>query len=770
MSNRGRFFGLFRTPITSRSNRPRGALRDVEVGVRHRVERAGEDRHSRHASPASRKVSIVSPKRRWRTGRRPPTSGGSVRQKCLITTDAPGSQVRHQGAKRRHDSTHLVRRIEHARSHGPVRRREEPLDVQLVDRGVWPARSRALEVRAQRLVSAARSRSTKSASSAPRDSASIPIAPLPAYRSRTRASGTRSPRMREQRLLDPIGDRPRRRAARRRQRHAPGRAGDDAHQAASPSASTGAKSRLQARQLRPPASSGSAPTSASARSRARSARRRCRGSNRVATFSGGRPDCRVPSRLPAPRRREILLGDVEAVERSAHDLERARAPADRCVREEDAEGPMRSAPDPPAQLVELRQAEALGVLDEHHARVRHVDPDLDDRRRDEHVHLPRREGGHRRVAHVGALLAVDERRPAAPGARPAAGPPRPRRSRPRAPRTRRTSGTTTNDWRPSAASAARNASIFGSAPTVADLGADRLPARRQLADRADRQVAVHGQGQRPRDGRGGQRQRVRLAAGALGLECGALADPEAVLLVDDRQAEARELDRLADDGVRADDDLGHRRRRSRRGSRACALAASDPDRNSARTPRPSSSGASPAWCCRARISVGAISAACHPARTARASATAATAVLPLPTSPWSRRRIGRSDGEVLDDRGDGRRLVAGQGERQRPDDLGPRSASVTRWPAPCSVVARLPSLRQAELEREELVEREPVERAGHVGRVLGEVGGAAEPRRGAGGRRAPHRSGGPRATGSAASRMRASSSRSRFWVTPAARW
>ena len=62
-----------------------------------------------------------------------------------------------------------------------------------------------------------------------------------------------------------------------------------------------------------------------------------------------------------------------------------------------------AAPDAPAQLVQLRDPEALGVLDQHHGRVRHVDPDLDHRRRDEHVGLAGRERRHRRL-----LLAVAE--------------------------------------------------------------------------------------------------------------------------------------------------------------------------------------------------------------------------------------------------------------------------------------------------------------------------------------------------------------------------
>ena len=44
-----------------------------------------------------------------------------------------------------------------------------------------------------------------------------------------------------------------------------------------------------------------------------------------------------------------------------------------------------AAADAAAQLVQLREAEALGVLDHHQRRVRHVDADLDHRRRDQHV-------------------------------------------------------------------------------------------------------------------------------------------------------------------------------------------------------------------------------------------------------------------------------------------------------------------------------------------------------------------------------------------------
>ena len=54
------------------------------------------------------------------------------------------------------------------------------------------------------------------------------------------------------------------------------------------------------------------------------------------------------------------------------------------------------------------------------------------------------------------------------------------------------------------------------------------------------------------------------------------------------------------------------------------------------------SACSVAKCCSASVSVGAISAACMPCSTARSMACSATTVLPEPTSPMSRRCIGRS--------------------------------------------------------------------------------------------------------------------------------
>ena len=72
---------------------------------------------------------------------------------------------------------------------------------------------------------------------------------------------------------------------------------------------------------------------------------------------------------------------------------------------------MLAAADPPAQLVQLRDPVALGVLDEHHGRVRHVDPDLDHRGGDEHVGRARGERGHRRLLLGRTHLAVQQHDP-----------------------------------------------------------------------------------------------------------------------------------------------------------------------------------------------------------------------------------------------------------------------------------------------------------------------------------------------------------------------
>ena len=81
---------------------------------------------------------------------------------------------------------------------------------------------------------------------------------------------------------------------------------------------------------------------------------------------------------------QILLGEAKAVARLLDDLEPLlgrRAPSGN----EDAVGGIGAAPDTPAQLMQLGESEALGMLHDEDARIRHVDADLDDRGRNEQL-------------------------------------------------------------------------------------------------------------------------------------------------------------------------------------------------------------------------------------------------------------------------------------------------------------------------------------------------------------------------------------------------
>ena len=106
---------------------------------------------------------------------------------------------------------------------------------------------------------------------------------------------------------------------------------------------------------------------------------------------------------------QVELGQIEAAGVLA---ERLQAPLPELARlrrlEQEAVRLVAAAPDAAAQLVQLREAEAVGVLDHHRRRVRDVDADLDHRRGDEHVHLGGGERAHRRRALRRLLAPVHE--------------------------------------------------------------------------------------------------------------------------------------------------------------------------------------------------------------------------------------------------------------------------------------------------------------------------------------------------------------------------
>ena len=89
------------------------------------------------------------------------------------------------------------------------------------------------------------------------------------------------------------------------------------------------------------------------------------------------------------------------------------------VGDEQAEPRQAAAADPAAQLVQLRDAEAVGVQDRHDGGVGDVDADLDDGGRDQDVEPPGGEVGHRAVLVLGREPAV-QRGDAQPVQRPSA--------------------------------------------------------------------------------------------------------------------------------------------------------------------------------------------------------------------------------------------------------------------------------------------------------------------------------------------------------------
>ena len=532
----------------------RCASRHVEMGVRHRVERAGKDRHPRHRPAASRKLSIVSPNLRWRTGSRPATSGDLGSPEVLDHHHRVGSQVRLEGAKRRHDSTHLVRRIEEGEVPRPAAGRgKEPFDV--ASARPWRVgQVRPLQVGAQRGERRTRLLHERRVGGAPRQCLDADRAAAgvevehPRIQERARRGCANSVSL----TRSVIGRVPRSRGA------------TSGWPPATP-AMTRIRPRrrlrwpVRSRSGAAPAAAGvpatdPSPTTESASPRARCASSMCRGSNRDATRSGGSPDWRVPSRLPAPRsaRSASAIAKPSFEPRTTSSRRMARssvASESRMQKERCVPRPTRprswcswARPNRSASSITITLAFGTSM------------PDLDHGRGDEQVHLAGREGRHRRVAQVGLLLAVHdpdaqlrERRSQSLGLGLGA---------------RRLQRVRLGDERHDHEGLATLGRLGGQegldlrhCPTVADLRADRLPSGRQMADRADRQVAVDAERQRARDRGGGQRQHVRLAAAPLRLQRRTLSDAEAVLLVDDHQAQPRELDRLADHRVRADHDL-----------------------------------------------------------------------------------------------------------------------------------------------------------------------------------------------------------------------
>ncbi len=200
--------------------------------------------------------------------------------------------------------------------------------------------------------------------------------------------------------------------------------------------------------------------------------------------------------------------------------------------------------------MELGEAETLRVVDEHRVRVRHVDADLDHRRRHERVDRTLSERGHDPVLFLARHASVDQA-DAFPGE--AVGPFRKGRGgRADGEFLRLVDERVDDVGLPSRRELVAHESGGGlGLRGEADPGDELAASGRQFVEDGDVEVAVAGEGEGPRDGRGRHHEDVdRFALADEGL---ALGHAELVLFVDHDEPEpVLEPGSAVEEGVRAD--------------------------------------------------------------------------------------------------------------------------------------------------------------------------------------------------------------------------
>ena len=246
---------------------------------------------------------------------------------------------------------------------------------------------------------------------------------------------------------------------------------------------------------------------------------------------------------------QVLLCDAEAILGLAQDFDAGLGGlAERRAVEQKTGRALTPAADSSTQLMDLRQAEALGMLDHHHGRLGNIDADLDHGGGDEKLALSRCEARHRGVL-VGALhLAMHEVHGVVEmllqlgealfgGGEIADLGLGDQRAHPVDPLAALERATDRLDHLVDARERQR-------------AGIDRLAAGGLLAQLRDVHVAEISEHQRARDRRCGQHQHIDGLA--LAREREALVHAEAMLLVHDRERQIAEFDFVLEQRMRAD--------------------------------------------------------------------------------------------------------------------------------------------------------------------------------------------------------------------------
>ena len=272
--------------------------------------------------------------------------------------------------------------------------------------------------------------------------------------------------------------------------------------------------------------------------------------HKVCHAQGGQAVLRLPEKVAGAAGLQIIFGHLEPVGGAA---EKVQALAHRIVLvigNEDTAGIRRTAPHPPAQLVQGGQAEPFGVFDDHDGGVGHIHPHLDDGGGHQHIQRSCLEFHHHIVFFFGFHLAVEQ--------------PHPPSGQQRAgglgvilfDRLHARVHLVFFDGRADDVYLMPRGDLFfqkavhvppffaGDEPCL-----DGLAAGGQLVQNRDVQIPVHEQPQGAGNGGGGHDQQVR----ALRLACqqAPLAHPEAMLLVHDGKPQIFELHRVGEHRVGA---------------------------------------------------------------------------------------------------------------------------------------------------------------------------------------------------------------------------
>jgi len=91
---------------------------------------------------------------------------------------------------------------------------------------------------------------------------------------------------------------------------------------------------------------------------------------------------------------QVCLGQLEAIVGGLEDIQSLLRRLAGVGAEDVAVGLVRAAPDAPAKLVQLREAKAVGILDDHDGGVGNVDANLDDGRSDQNIEFVVAESAH----------------------------------------------------------------------------------------------------------------------------------------------------------------------------------------------------------------------------------------------------------------------------------------------------------------------------------------------------------------------------------------